>query len=182
LVALALCQSSALAMGMPLADEITSIPTLHSRTAVFRWLHPVQPAPLASFRALDGTAVDLTQFQGKVVLVHFWATWCVLCIYELPALDRLAAHQSGDRFTVVAVSMDQDAPRTVPPFIARNHLVHLPVYLDPNQDFASAFPRYGIPMTYLIDSVGDIIGFVEGTVQWDTSEAQRFIDYFLAAP
>ena len=83
---------------------------------------------------------------------------------------------------MVAVSMDQDAQRTVPPFIARNHLVHLPVYLDPNQDFAAAFPHYGIPMTYLIDSAGDIIGFVEGTVQWDTFQAQRFIDYFLAAP
>lgn len=179
---LALCQFSTLAMAMSVADRATGAPALRSHIGSFRWLDPVQPAPATSLRALDGTAVDLTQFQGRVVLVHFWATWCVLCVFKLPDLDRLAVRRASDRFAVIAVSMDQDGAQTVAPFVARNNLKHLPIYLDPGQVFASAFPPYGIPVSYIIDRRGNIVGFVEGAVDWNSFQAQRFIDYFLAAP
>ena len=78
--------------------------------------------------------------------------------------------------------MDQDGAQTVAPFVARNNLKHLPIYLDPGQVFASAFPLYGIPVSYIIDRRGNIVGFVEGAVDWNSFQAQRFIDYFLAAP
>ncbi len=63
------------------------------------------PPPAISFLDINGTAYQLSQFRGKIILVHFWASWCAPCVKEFPALINLAA-QHADKITILAVSVD----------------------------------------------------------------------------
>ena len=137
-----------------------SLPTFHSTTGQFTLLRPIQPAPNTAIRALDGTITDLRRFRGRVVVLNFWASWCLPCVYKMPSLDRLAAKSDPTRLAVIAVSIDRDSAAAVTPFITARHLTHLAIYLDPDQRLGSlgldhvavgAMPLWGLPITYIID-------------------------------
>lgn len=66
-----------------------------------------QPVINVRFETEDGSRGDMEDFRGKVILVNVWATWCVPCREEMPTLDALQAELGGDRFEVVALSIDR---------------------------------------------------------------------------
>jgi len=165
-------------------------PIFRSQVSQFILLRPVYQAPAIPIRALDGSLVELASFRGRVVLLNFWATWCPPCVYEMPALDRLAARYPSDRFAVVAVSIDRTGAQAVLPFLERNNLSHLPVYLDPGQNLGyladtrppeGGFPLYGLPISYVVDSDGRVLGYLVGAADWDSPEADAFVEYLLQA-
>ncbi len=65
-------------------------------------------APLASFIGADGQAATLADFQSRIVLVNFWATWCGPCEKEMPSLGALQRARGGANFTIVAISVDAE--------------------------------------------------------------------------
>jgi thiol-disulfide isomerase/thioredoxin len=159
-----------------------------SASSQFVFLRPVDPAPKTVVQAIDGTPVDLGQFRGRVVLLNFWATWCLPCAYEIPSLDRLAAAADPHRLAIVAVAIDQDGAAAVAPFLRAHGLTHLSIGLDPGQHLGSlttdqvsggALPLWGLPMTYLIDKRGGVVGYITGAVEWDSPKAHAFLDYFI---
>lgn len=164
------------------------LPALGNRTAQFTWLRPVRAAPSISFRDAEGRSIDLGRFRGKVVLLNFWATWCIPCVYEMPALDRLQAKLGGRRFSVVAVSIDKEGKDVVAPFFRRLGLTYLAVYLDPDQRLGHLNARetergglalYGFPISYIIDTRGDVLGYIVGATDWDSQQAVAFLRYFM---
>ena len=168
-----------------------SPPVFRGASGQFTWLRPLYPAPRTPLHALDGGVTDLGRFQGKVVVLNFWATWCAPCIAEMPALDRLMVASDPRELAVVAVSIDAEETRAVAPFLAAHGLRRLTVVLDPglrlgsrNPDriAAGAFPLRGLPITYVIDRRGLVVGYLTGAAQWDSPEARRFLDYFLNPP
>ena len=165
-----------------------SPPVFRSTTSQFTLLKPLDPAPNTAFRALDGTVTDLSRFRGRIVVLNFWATWCLPCVYEMPTLDHLAAESDPTRLAIIAVSIDQGGAGVVIPFITAHHLAHLPIYLDPDQRLGSfsadhvaagALPLWGLPITYIIDEKGRLIGYLTGAAKWDSLEAEKFLGYFL---
>jgi thiol-disulfide isomerase/thioredoxin len=163
-------------------------PIFLSSSGQFTLLKPISPAPDVSIRTLDGSEASLRQFRGKVVLLNFWATWCGPCVHELPSLDRLAV-KKDDRLEVLAVSIDRDGAAAVAPFVRDHHLAHLAIYLDPEQRLGSltmghaaagALRLWGLPISYLIDKEGHVIGYITGAADWDSPEAQRFLRYFIS--
>ena len=170
-----------------MADSL-SPPVLRSNGGQFTFLTPIDPAPSTTIRALDGTVTNLKHFSGKVVVLNFWATWCLPCVYEMPSLDRLVARSDSNRLVVVSVSIDRDGAAAVAPFIAAHHLTHLPIYLDPDQQLGSpsegrvaagALPLWGLPISYIIDKEGSVVGYITGATNWDSQEALEFLDYFM---
>jgi thiol-disulfide isomerase/thioredoxin len=168
-----------------------SPPVFRGMSSQFTLLRPVDPVPNTAIRALDGTTTDLSRFRGKVVVLNFWASWCLPCAYEMPSLDRLAAETDPDRLAVIAVSIDQDGTRAVAPFVAAHHVAHVLVLLDPAQRLGStntgrgatgALPLWSLPMTYILDKDGGVVGYLSGAAQWDSPEALRFLRYFLDQP
>lgn len=144
-------------------------------------------APSTPVRGLDGTTTSLANFRGKIILLNFWASWCVPCAEEMPSLDALAADVPTDQFVVVAVSLDQDNEQRVRSFIAQHRLRHLIVLLDPNHHLGvltneaastRSMPVYGLPTSYVIDRTGRVAGYLIGPTDWDSSQARSFIDYF----
>ena len=130
----------------------------------------------------DGAAVTLGDFRGRVILVNLGATWCIPCVEEMPALDRLEARQGGKDFAVVAISEDRGGNRAVEPFLAKLGLSKLTSYLDPKSAASGAFQVRGLPTSILIDRDGLEVGRTEGGMAWDGVAALALIERQLSKP
>jgi thiol-disulfide isomerase/thioredoxin len=135
----------------------------------FTALHAPLPAPAVAFTTRDGAPKQLADFKGKLVLVNLWATWCGPCVEEMPSLDRLQA-QLGDKLTVLAISEDRQGETVVAPFLQKNGIQHLAIFLDPKSAATSELGAEGLPTSYLIVRDGTIVGKEEGGATWDSSE------------
>ncbi len=137
-------------------------------------LTPPQPAPQASFTAIDGTPASLADFKGKPTVVNLWATWCQPCLKEMPSLERLKAEVAG-KLTVAAVSEDETGAKVVKPFVADKGLEKLPVYLDPKGALAHAFKVRGLPTSIVLNAAGQVVGRVEGGAEWDSAKMRAVL-------
>jgi thiol-disulfide isomerase/thioredoxin len=132
-----------------------------------------------SFKAPDGSPTTLASLAGKVVLVNFWATWCVPCRAEMPALDRLQAAMGGDQFTVATINLDVQNPERAKTFMEEIGVHNLPHYADPTMGVFNDLKRrglaIGLPTTLLVDGKGCGIGIMEGPAEWDSDDARELI-------
>ncbi len=138
-----------------------------------RGAHPAQTGkPAPDFTVSDGaTTVHLASYQGRVVLLNFWATWCPPCIEELPSLIEL--HHELPNLTIVAVSVDEDSD-AYSRFIARRH-VDLITVRDPDEKAARLYHSSMWPETYIIDRKGIIRRKFVGAQDWTSPEIRDYL-------
>lgn len=142
-------------------------------------------APAYSAADLAGRTVSLADFTGKVVLLNVWATWCVPCVREMPALQRLydRLHERG--LEVVAVSVDAEVPAIgggagdVPGF-ARNLGLTFTILHDATGTVERTFHVSGLPVTIVITRDGRIHSKVLGAREWDDPQHASEIEKLLA--
>lgn len=132
---------------------------------------PPRPPPAFSFATPDGRTRTLADYAGRGVVLNLWATWCVPCVAEMPALDGLAAklaEAGGEaaRIAILPLSSDRGGAEAVQRYYARHGLTHLPVLLDPDGAATRALAVRGIPTTLLIGADGRERGRLEGAVDW----------------
>jgi thiol-disulfide isomerase/thioredoxin len=154
-------------------------PPLAGTVAHFNLLNPRRPAPAASFGSVDGKDVALTTFRGQVVLVNFWATWCLPCLSEMPSLDRLQAKLGGSDFSVAAVSIDRGGRATAEPWLQEHGIRNLTLYLDPQSRTALGFRVAELPVSVLIDRKGRMVGRMVGPAEWDAPEALALVRHVI---
>jgi len=135
-------------------------------------------APEFSVTSLDGKPVSLSSFRGKVVMVHFWATWCPPCVEELPTLERLYRSSFGKDLDILAVSVDEGGAGAVVPFMQKNRFA-LPIVLNPDQSVSKAYGTFKFPETYLVDRDGIVRKKVIGPADWMSPAAQQVIQAML---
>ncbi len=135
------------------------------------------PKPVATvgFDDAQGRSRTLADFKGKVVLLNIWATWCVPCRKEMPALDRLQGAMGGPDFEVVPVSIDRGGIEKVRAFYAEIGVRHLAMYLDVSGQAVRALGAVGLPTTLVIDRAGREVGRVIGPAEWDSSEIAHIL-------
>ncbi len=138
------------------------------------------PDPLDDLKfAADGRTVTLADFAGKTVLLNLWATWCVPCRAEMPALDRLQGALGGDRFAVVAVNVDVRDPARARRFLADIGVHRLTFYADPTLQILDRLRSrglaLGLPTTVLVDGKGCRVGVMEGPAAWDSDQAKALV-------
>lgn len=136
------------------------------------------PAGDFALRDMKGKRVRLSDFRGKVVLLNFWATWCLPCRREMPSLERLYQSYRSRGLVVVAVSIDRASSATVRAF-AEEMGLSFSVLHDPD-DLTS--PRYGvigIPYSFLISPAGRIVYRVAGEYTWDDQPAKAAVEDML---
>jgi len=121
----------------------------------------------------DGNTIRLGDFRGKVVFLNFWATWCIPCRLEMPAMERLYREFKERDFVILAVNV-QEGPEAVRAFIRELKLT-FPVVLDPKGRPAMAYVVRGLPATYLIDRNQGIVGRVVGAREWDSKDGREYI-------
>ena len=135
------------------------------------------PEDLPEVKFLDASAKErtLADWRGKVVLLNLWATWCLPCRKEMPALDRLQRELGSDQFQVVAVSVDRTGLEGARKFLADTGAETLALYADPSARMGSALRAAGLPATLLLDRQGREIGRLLGPAEWDGEDAKRLI-------
>ena len=124
----------------------------------------------------------MASFRGRVVLVNFWATWCIPCLREMPTLNGLEKALGGPDFAVAAISIDRGGAATAAPWLEQNGIKDLALYLDPESRAAFAFRARELPVSVLIDRKGRVVGRMTGPAEWDAPEAQALIRAVLAEP
>ena len=125
--------------------------------------------------------ISLDAFKGSFVLLNIWATWCVPCREEMPALDRLQSQLGGADFEVLALSIDKGSPTVIRKFYKQLEIESLKVYHDPTGGASFTLEVPGIPATFLLDRDGKGLGYVVGPVEWDRPEVVEEIRGYLSA-
>ena len=126
--------------------------------------------PQLSFEDGAGHRRTLADFHGRYVLLNVWATWCVPCREEMPALARLQHKLGGPRFEVIALSVDSGGVEAVKRFFAEYRVDSLAVYTDRSLQVNSALRVVGVPTTVLVDREGREIARHVGPAQWDSAQ------------
>jgi cytochrome c biogenesis protein CcmG/thiol:disulfide interchange protein DsbE len=130
------------------------------------------PAP--NFTVQDGAQkVSLRDFQGQIVVLNFWATWCPPCVEEMPSLVAMQSRMKNRGVKVVAVSMDADKG-AYEKFI-RDHGADLLTVRDPDQKSNVLYGTYKFPETYIIDRNGVIRRKFIGAVDWTQPEIEQYL-------
>jgi thiol-disulfide isomerase/thioredoxin len=157
------------------------------------WIRSLEPPPspagsLAFLSAVpslpiadrSGRVTDLTEVKGKILIVHFWATWCPPCVEELPALSRFWEKYRGrDDIALYAISVDKDW-KIVESFSAKNPH-DLPLYLDPKAETAGRFGSEQYPETYIVNRNGRVLFRLQGAVNWSDPQVEQRIEQLLAS-
>jgi thiol-disulfide isomerase/thioredoxin len=146
--------------------------------AAMRAVTPPRPLPTFAFASAEGPKT-LADFKGRIVLFNLWATWCVPCREEMPALDRLEAERGSQNFTVLALNMDTRNTERVPQWLDDNNIKKLARYTDAEGKAFQALRKdglvTGLPTTLLIGRDGCLIGAMSGPAKWDGADALALI-------
>jgi peroxiredoxin len=109
-------------------------------------------APDVQLSTLDGKSVKLADLRGKVVVLDFWASWCVPCVQALPTLNAWNRDLKSKGLVVIGVT--QEDASEVQSFLGRGSAIEYPVALDASQDATRSYRVQGLPMTVIIDKTG----------------------------
>jgi thiol-disulfide isomerase/thioredoxin len=136
--------------------------------------------PDLAFRDAGGTERRLSEWRGRTVLFNLWATWCLPCRKEMPALDELQAKLGDGEFEVVAVNIDTRDPDKPKAWLDEVGITRLAYYADPSakvfQDLKQAGKAFGMPTTLLIDRAGCEIATLAGPAEWASDDAIRLVN------
>jgi thiol-disulfide isomerase/thioredoxin len=150
-------------------------PLVHGEIAALSVADAPRPMPELTFAGADGAKMRLADFKGRTVLFNLWATWCVPCRQEMPALDRLEEKLGSKDFAVVAVNIDTarlDRPKA---FLKEIGVRHLGFYADSTaevfQSLKGGGEALGLPTTAVVDANGCELAVMAGPAQWDSPEA-----------
>ena len=124
--------------------------------------------------------VDLTKTDGKIRIIHFWATWCPPCVEETPALSKFwDEYKNRADLELYAISVDKDW-KAVDDFLKKTPSA-LPLYRDPGEATAKRFGTSQYPETYIVNRKGRVLFRVPGTVDWSSPDLRSRIDQILAS-
>ena len=141
--------------------------------------------PDLAFTDESGAARTLKDWRGRTVLLNLWATWCVPCREEMPALDKLQQTLGGANFQVVAVNIDTHNTDKPKDWLKQANVNTLAYFADPSakifQDLKSIGKAFGMPTTLLIDPQGCEIGNLAGPADWAGEDAMRLMKAVLGS-
>jgi thiol-disulfide isomerase/thioredoxin len=136
--------------------------------------------PDLSFQDGDGRQHQLQDWRGRFVLLNLWATWCVPCRKEMPALDALESKLGGQDFQVVAVNIDTRDPDKPKAWLKEVGINRLAYFADPQakvfQDLKVAGRAFGMPTTLLIDPQGCEIANLAGPAEWASDDGLKLVE------
>jgi thiol-disulfide isomerase/thioredoxin len=135
--------------------------------------------PNLAFADASGKSHTLTDWRGRTLLLNLWATWCVPCRKEMPALDTLQQKLGGPKFEVVALNIDSRNPEKPKAWLQEVGIAHLGYYADPSgkafQELKAVGRAVGLPTSILIDPAGCEIGYMAGPAEWASEDALKLV-------
>ena len=154
-------------------------PLAHGEVAALTMATAPLRLPDLAFEDAEGKPKKLSDWRGRTVLVNLWATWCVPCRTEMPALQSLQTRLGGPNFEVVAVNIDTRDPEKPRNFLKDANLTRLGYFSDRNakvfQDLKVIGRALGMPTSVLVDGQGCEIGTIAGPAEWGSDDAIKLI-------
>jgi thiol-disulfide isomerase/thioredoxin len=154
-------------------------PLAHGEVAAVTMATTPLKLPDLAFEDADGKPKKLSDWRGKTVLVNLWATWCVPCRKEMPALEGLQKKLQGPNFEVVAINIDTRDPDKPKTFLKEANLTKLGYFTDTKakvfQDLKAIGRAVGMPTSVLIDGQGCEIGTIAGPAEWASDDAVALV-------
>lgn len=166
------------------AEAIT--PFSKGQVAAMRTVDEHRALPDLVFDGPDGKRKTTADFAGKTLLVNLWATWCVPCREEMPALNALQRDLGSDKFEVVAINIDTGDDEKPKTFLDETKVHDLRYYRDASMGVFNTLKKeglaFGLPVTLLMDDKGCLISAMNGPAAWDSEDAKALINAALASP
>ena len=127
-----------------------------------------------SFLDVDKKQVNLDNYQGKLVLLNFWASWCAPCKEEMPSLDSLQSNKNLNNLQIFPINVGQDNEKKAKDFFEELDIKTLNIYFDTTITLAKKFQLRGIPTTILISKDGYEFARIIGSIDF---ESQKFVKW-----
>jgi thiol-disulfide isomerase/thioredoxin len=160
-------------------------PLAHGEVAAVAVAREPRRVPDLAFADGSGTPRTLAEWRGRTVLLNLWATWCVPCRKEMPALDGLEQRLGGPGFQVVAINIDQRDPDKPRAWLREASVDHLAYFADPSakvfQDLKAVGWAFGMPTTVLVDPHGCDLGIIAGPAEWTSADALALVEAALGS-
>jgi thiol-disulfide isomerase/thioredoxin len=154
-------------------------PLAHGEVAALTMATAPLQLPDLAFEDANGKPKKLSDWRGRTVLVNLWATWCVPCRKEMPALESLQTRLGGPNFEVVAINIDTRDPEKPKNFLKEANLTRLAYFSDRKakvfQDLKAIGRALGMPTSVLVDGQGCEIGTIAGPAEWTSDDAIKLI-------
>src|SRR4030088_1263003 len=154
-------------------------PLAHGEVAALTMATAPLRLPDLAFEDADGKPKKLSDWRGRTVLVNLWATWCVPCRREMPALESLQTKLGGPDFEVVAINIDTRDPEKPKNFLKDANLTRLGYFNDQKakvfQDLKAIGRALGMPSSVLVDGQGCEIATIDGPAEWGSDDALKLI-------
>ncbi len=161
-------------------------PLAHGEIAALAMAQTPFHVPPLGFKDAEGHDRTLADWRGRTVLLNLWATWCVPCRREMPALDALQAKLGGPKFQVVAVNIDTRDPAKPLAFLKQIGVTHLAYFTDESaqvfEDLKTAGKAFGMPTTLIVDPKGCEIGDMAGPAEWASDDGVKLVSAAIAGP
>lgn len=124
------------------------------------------------FTTEAGDSMTLADYQGKHIVLNFWATWCAPCRLEMPMLSDLQTELGGEGFEVVTIATGRNAPPAMKTFFDEIGVSNLPLHRDPKGQLAREMGVFGLPITVILDPEGKEIARLRGDAHWNSESAK----------
>ena len=138
------------------------------------------PTPISSliFEDFSGNEINLNQYNGKLVIINFWATWCAPCKKEMPSLDKLYQANNFKNLQVFAVNMEQPNILKTKKFFTDLNIKKLSIFFDNNLNFVKEFKLRGMPTTVLINKKGEEFARIIGEVNFQDKKFLKWLSKY----
>jgi thiol-disulfide isomerase/thioredoxin len=167
------------ACGPALATARRIAPLAHGEVAAVQVASEARALPPLAFTDATGAPKTLADWHGRTVLLNLWATWCVPCRKEMPALQALQQKLGGATFEVVAVNIDTRDPQKPKAWLRDVGVDQLAYYADPSakvfQELKLIGKGFGMPTSLLIDPSGCEIATLAGPAEWASDDAVALV-------
>lgn len=135
------------------------------------------PAPVLQAEDIGGVVRTLADYQGKVVVLNFWASWCPPCLREMPSMERLRLRMAGRPLEIVALD-SAETLEEVKTYLNRIKL-GFPILLDPYGTNTKRWKVFALPTSFLLDAKGRVRYVLTGPTEWDEGEPLQVIETLL---
>ena len=135
------------------------------------------PKPISSliFEDFSRNEINLKDYQGKLVIINFWATWCSPCKREMPSLDNLYQDTDFKNLEIFAVNMEKPNIKKTKKFFSDLKIKKLKIFFDPNLNFVKEFKLKGFPTTILINKKGEEFARILGEVDFENKKFVKWL-------
>jgi cytochrome c biogenesis protein CcmG/thiol:disulfide interchange protein DsbE len=167
------------ALCSPAGADVPAVASLLKSVNLAAYRPGTMPPPFGS-STLDGRPLALTDLRGRVVILNFWASWCLECRAEMPLLEGLHRAYAARGLAIVGVNAREDARG------ARRHAKELgltfPLVLDPDGRINALYGVIGLPTSFIVGRDGRAVAFGVGPHEWGSAPARALLEALLAEP